>query len=82
MEQIQRLRKQHNGIINIRPIYPDIAIETGVGEAVRRDQMPIDEMFRRFYNRQTGGAEAEPALVSLFLELLQQSTETEKEDNE
>jgi exonuclease SbcD len=80
MEQIQRLRKQHNGIINIRPVYPDITIEAGAGEAVRRDQLPIDEMFRRFYTRQTGGAEADPALVSLFLELLQQSAE--KEDNE
>jgi exonuclease SbcD len=80
MEQIQRLRKQHSGIINIRPIYPDLVIGTAAGEADRRDQLPIDEMFRRFYTRQTGGAEAEPALVSLFLELLQQSTEKEEEN--
>jgi exonuclease SbcD len=51
-----------------------------VGEAGRRDQLPIDEMFRRFYTRQTGGAEADPALVSLFLELLQQTTESETAD--
>jgi exonuclease SbcD len=77
MEQIQHLRKQHSGIINIRPVYPEAVIDKEAGEAGRRDQLPIDEMFRRFYTRQTGGAEADPELVSLFLELLQQSTETE-----
>jgi exonuclease SbcD len=77
MEQIQRLRKQHSGIINIRPIYPQLSADAEMGVAGRRDQLPIDEMFRRFYVRQTGGAEADPALVRLFLELLQESTEAE-----
>ncbi|MDB5052258.1 MAG: subunit of exonuclease SbcCD [Bacilli bacterium] len=76
MEQIQSLRKQHSGIIHIRPIY-SMADETVASEIMRRDQLPIDEIFRRFYTRQTGGAQAEPALVSLFLELLQQSTDVE-----
>jgi exonuclease SbcD len=77
MEQIQRLRKQHSGIINIRPIYPQVSADAETGDAARRDQLPIDEMFRRFYTRQTGGAEADPALVNLFLELLQQTAEAE-----
>lgn len=77
MEQIQRLRKEHSGIINIRPLYPQIAADTEMDEAGRRDQLPIDEMFRRFYTRQTGGAEADPALIQLFLELLQQTSESE-----
>jgi exonuclease SbcD len=76
MEQIQNLRKLHAGLINIRPIYPASA-ETEAVEVSHRDQLPIDEIFRRFYARQTGGAQAEPALVSLFLELLQQTTESE-----
>jgi len=80
MEQIQRLRKQHSGIINIRPIYPQAAADAENGEAVRREQLPIDEMFRRFYTRQTGGAEADSALVQLFLELLQQTAESDKAD--
>jgi exonuclease SbcD len=79
MEQIQRLRKQHSGIINIRPIYPQVSTDAETGDAARRDQLPIDEMFRRFYTRQTGGAEADPDLVRLFLEQLQQSTEAETE---
>jgi exonuclease SbcD len=34
--------------------------------------VPIDELFRRFYARQTGGAQPEPELVQLFLELMKE----------
>jgi exonuclease SbcD len=69
MEQIQRLRKLHGGIIHIRPIYPDME----PAESTRRSQVPVDEMFRRFYARQTGGAQPDTELVQLFMELLQDS---------
>lgn len=66
MDQLQQLRKLHGGIIQIRPIYPDMeAAETKPAES-----LPIDELFRRFYVRQTGGAEPEKELVELFLRLL------------
>jgi exonuclease SbcD len=77
MEQIQSLRKQHSGIITIRPVYPASAAEMEAGETSRREQLPIDEMFRRFYTRQTGGAEAAPELVQLFMELLHETPEAE-----
>ncbi|WP_248926678.1 exonuclease SbcCD subunit D [Paenibacillus hamazuiensis] len=70
MEQIQRLRTAHDGLLNIRPVYPDM--EVAATEAAAAGSLPIDELFRRFYRRQTGGAEPEPELVQLFLELLGQ----------
>jgi exonuclease SbcD len=71
MEQIQQLRKLHTGIIHIRPIYPEM--EAAV--SVRQTGAPIDEMFRRFYARQTGGAEPGEELIRLFLELLHETDE-------
>lgn len=68
MEQIARLRKSHEGIVNIRPVYP----EAEEAEAVSMQAgLPIDELFRRFYTRQSGGAQADEDLVRLFLELLE-----------
>lgn len=73
MEQIQKLRKLHPGIVQIRPIYPkEERMETGSSA-----RLPTDELFRRFYNRQTGGAQPEERLVRLFLELLQENAEAE-----
>ncbi|NEW05193.1 exonuclease SbcCD subunit D [Paenibacillus sp. SYP-B3998] len=67
MEQIQSLRKAYDGFIHIRPIYPEM-------EAVRAATpllaLSMEEHFGRFYARQTGGAQPEPELVRLFLELL------------
>jgi len=69
MEQIQSLRKAREGLVHIRPVYAreesDLRSEAG-------EKLPIDELFRRFYARQTRGAEPEPELVRLFLELLQE----------
>jgi exonuclease SbcD len=40
--------------------------------------MPIDELFTSFYKRQTGGAQPDEALISLFLELVgEEDTEGE-----
>lgn len=66
MDQLQQLRKRHDGIIHIRPVYPEM--EKAGLEPVR--SLPLDELFRRFYSRQTGGAAPEPELVRLFLSLL------------
>ncbi|MEK3731191.1 exonuclease SbcCD subunit D [Paenibacillus sp. FSL M8-0334] len=69
MADIQRLRKSRDGIIHIRPVYPEmeaLLLET------ERSQLPLPEIFRKFYQRQTGGGEPEEHLVNLFLELVEE----------
>ncbi|MGZ9585007.1 exonuclease SbcCD subunit D [Paenibacillus marinisediminis] len=80
LDQIQHLRRAHPGIINIRPIYPDM--QEVAAEAERRSELPVEELFRRFYERQTGGAMPDDALVELFLELAGQEEYTTEEGNE
>ncbi|MBY9079439.1 exonuclease SbcCD subunit D [Paenibacillus sp. HN-1] len=76
---IQRLRKAREGIVHIRPVYPEMEREL---EASLRSRMPVQELFKKFYQRQTGGAEPEEELVQLFLELAQEdSGEREGEEN-
>ncbi|NOU85218.1 exonuclease subunit SbcD [Paenibacillus sp. LMG 31460] len=69
IEQIQSLRKAYEGFIHIRPIYPEME---AVRTVVSRSDLSMEEHFSRFYSRQTGGAQPEPELVRLFLELLQE----------
>jgi exonuclease SbcD len=73
MEQIQGLRKVHEGIINIRPIFPE---QTTSHSNQDQTNLPIDQLFRQFYTRQTGGAEPDEELVQLFLELIQEEDMT------
>ncbi len=78
IEVIHRLRKLHSGFIHIRPIFED---QVNAVTAVRQSNLPIDEVFRRFYERQMNGAKPEEELVQLFLELINdehtESTDTE-----
>ncbi|AIQ70514.1 exonuclease SbcCD subunit D [Paenibacillus graminis] len=69
LNDIQRLRKSREGIIHIRPVYPQMEQEL---EEMARSRMPVQELFRRFYQRQTGGAEPEDSLIELFLELAEE----------
>ncbi|WP_433946084.1 exonuclease SbcCD subunit D [Paenibacillus sp. SN-8-1] len=64
---IQSLRKSREGIIHIRPVYPGRELEQ---TAAGRSQMPVHELFRKFYQRQSGGAEPEEELVDLFMQLV------------
>jgi len=73
--EIQRLRRSRDGFVHIRPIYPEMEREEFRQE---RSGLPVSELFRRFYQRQTGGAEPEDELVQLFLELVAEDG-TEKE---
>ncbi|RSK26357.1 exonuclease SbcCD subunit D [Bacillus sp. HMF5848] len=73
-EEIQKLRKLHPGFINIRPVFKQ-EFEEAVHTS--RSNMPIDELFTRFYSKQSGGATPDRELVELFLKLV---TEDEKED--
>lgn len=74
---IQRLRKSRDGFVHIRPIYPEMELEQ---EHYERSGLPVSELFRRFYQRQSGGAEPGDELVQLFLELVEED-EQPKEEN-
>jgi len=72
LEEIHRLRKLHPGFIHIRPVFPELEERR---ERLATAELPIEELFKQFYRRQTGGAEPEEALVRLFLELLSEEGE-------
>ncbi|MFI2857427.1 exonuclease SbcCD subunit D [Paenibacillus sp. JSM ZJ436] len=67
LSDIQRLRKSREGIVHIRPVYPEMA---ALELEAARTSLPLPELFRKFYQRQTGGAEPDDSLVQLFLELV------------
>jgi len=69
-QDIHTLRSQRERLINIRPVFPET--EQIVAEA--RSKLPIDELFRKFYQERTGGAEPEQELISLFLNLIDPDT--------
>ncbi|WP_068774354.1 exonuclease SbcCD subunit D [Paenibacillus sp. FJAT-26967] len=73
LHEIQTLRKAHGGFIHIKPVYPLLSAQEETAAASTAG-LPVDELFRRFYERQTGGAVPEPELVRLFMELLQDET--------
>lgn len=72
-EVTQHLRRSHAGILNVRPIYPEIV---AAREQLRVSELSIEELFHRFYQRQTNGAVPDEELVKLFLELLQEDDES------
>ncbi len=76
LAEIQRLRKSREGLIHIRPIYPDMDV---VEMEMERSRMPLHEIFRKFYQRQTGGAVPDDGLVQLFLELVEENGNVQEE---
>ncbi|MNW57779.1 hypothetical protein D3C74_356050 [compost metagenome] len=77
LSDIQSLRKAHDGIVHIRPVYP--GRESREEAAASRSQMPVHELFRRFYQQQSGGAEPEEELVDLFMSLVAEEEEEKGE---
>ncbi|OZB91670.1 exonuclease SbcCD subunit D [Paenibacillus sp. XY044] len=73
---IHRLRKSHEGFVHIRPVYPEME---QIEAEYSRSSLPVPELFRKFYQRQTGGAEPDDALVELFLELTSGDAEVKEE---
>ncbi|CAH1220871.1 Nuclease SbcCD subunit D [Paenibacillus plantiphilus] len=69
LQHIGQLRRLHDGLVHIRPVYPEYAA-TMEEDGRSREQLPAEELFRRFYIRQTGGAEPDADTVGLFLELI------------
>ncbi|MNW68823.1 hypothetical protein D3C74_476880 [compost metagenome] len=49
-------------------MYPGRELEED--ELTSRASVPVHELFRKFYQRQTGGAEPEEELVELFMSLV------------
>jgi len=78
IEEIHRLRKHHSGLIHIRPIFEDLEKEKAARTSTTNT--PIDELFVRFYEKQTGGAQPEPELTKLFLELISDEVDEEGEE--
>ncbi|WP_026700867.1 exonuclease SbcCD subunit D [Salibacterium aidingense] len=74
MEDIHYLRKHHPGIVHIYPVFPEQETQPA---AANRNQLPIDELFQRFYEKQTGGAEPEQELIDRFMELIAEEGEDE-----
>ncbi|GAB6990672.1 exonuclease SbcCD subunit D [Paenibacillus pini] len=77
--EIQQLRKSREGFVHIRPVYPEMEAAELQHE---RSRLPVPELFRRFYQRQTGGAEPEEALVDLFLQLVEEDADTKEEETQ
>lgn len=76
LDQIHQLRKCHEGLIHIRPIY--LRRDDTIDDRYERSQLPLDELFRRFYQKQTGGAIPEDPLVHLFMSCLQEEEQESK----
>ncbi|WP_018922368.1 exonuclease SbcCD subunit D [Salsuginibacillus kocurii] len=72
MNDIHTLKKQYPGLLTIRPVFPDMSKTTN---EQARQHVPVDELFTRFYERQTGGAIPDEALVQLFMEVLNDDKE-------
>ncbi|WP_136606558.1 exonuclease SbcCD subunit D [Paenibacillus dokdonensis] len=77
--EIQRLRKSRDGFVHIRPIYPEME---QAEQQYERSGLPVSELFRRFYQRQSGGAVPEDELVQLFLELVEEDARVKEGDDE
>lgn len=71
LESIHQMKKNYPGLLTIRPIFP----EDKEKMEIREKNIPIDELFRRFYGQQTGGGIPSDELVALFLELINEEEE-------
>ncbi|MDS9998150.1 exonuclease subunit SbcD [Bacillus atrophaeus] len=66
LEEIHRLRKSHPGFIHIRPIFEE---KNTASEPIEIEHASIEDRFKKFYEKQTGGAVPDEEMVKLFLEL-------------
>ncbi|MED1124329.1 exonuclease subunit SbcD [Bacillus atrophaeus] len=66
LEEIHRLRKSHPGFIHIRPIFEE---KDMAAEPIEIEHASIEDRFKKFYEKQTGGAVPDEEMVKLFLEL-------------
>ncbi|MGY4690014.1 exonuclease SbcCD subunit D [Salibacterium sp. K-3] len=69
MEDIQLIRQHHPGIVHIYPVFPE---QSETSQVEKRSSLPIDDLFQKFYEKQTGGAAPDQELVQLFMELVEE----------
>ena len=77
-QDIHNLRRARERLINIRPVFPET--EQIVVEA--RSKLPMNELFRKFYQERTGGAEPDQELTALFLSLINPDESRGDSDND
>ncbi|MGE5605155.1 MAG: metallophosphoesterase family protein [Bacteroidota bacterium] len=78
ISELAELRKDHSGIITIRPIFPELINDD---EALRGlAEMPLVDRFKLFFEREKGIAPPEN-LVDFFLEMVNKS-ESDAESND
>jgi len=70
--QVQALRKARPRIVGIRPILPDAQ---RIASSLPPQRRPVDALFAEFYRRSCG-AEPDPEMLKLFLELLDEDPST------
>lgn len=64
--ELAELRRLHNGLISIRPIYPELSAET---EGHRLSEMSLTDRFKLFHQRERG-VDPPEELVKFFLEMV------------
>ncbi|SFE35943.1 exonuclease SbcCD subunit D [Alteribacillus iranensis] len=74
LEQIHHIRKAHEGIIHIHPVFLGMEQSSSTRE---REELSMEDLFQRFYERQTGGAQPTDELTRLFLELIEEEESEE-----
>ncbi|WP_339062866.1 hypothetical protein [Tepidibacillus marianensis] len=75
IEEIQRIRKMHDGLIHVKVITPEI--EQALGEMMNQTREPR-VLFERFYQQKTG-ATPKKEVIDLFIELYHQQVDVEEE---
>lgn len=71
MNEIHHIKKTYPHLLTIRPVFPENQSET----VIERKHVAIDELFRQFYERQTGGASPDEELTRLFLDIVNEDEE-------
>jgi len=72
IHDIQNLRKAHEGLIHIHPVYLESKMD---GRLTRLADLPLQDIFERFYRQQTVGAEPDQDLIKLFLDIAKETEE-------
>ncbi len=70
VSELAELRKNHSGILTIRPIFPEL--EAKNSDMHRLSEMPLVDRFKLFFERDKGVAPPEE-LIRFFLEMVNQS---------
>ncbi len=79
---LRQIRAMTDNIIDIRITGPVDEDEGEVSRQTGLESLPLSELFKLFYKRQTGGLEPDEALVRLFMELAEGRVIEEPQEEE